>query len=108
MILSTTPSIEGKKIVKYLGVVTGEAIIGTNILKDIAASFRDVFGGRVSGYEKDLIKGREAAIEEMVERAKELKANAIVGIDIDYESISIGGHGSMLMISACGTAVYVE
>lgn len=108
MILSTTPTIEGKRITKYLGVVTGEAIIGTSIWKDIGATIRDVFGGRVSGYEEDLTKGREAAMQEMIEKAKELKANAIVGIDIDYESINVGSHGSMLMISACGTAVWAE
>lgn len=108
MILTTTPTVEGKKITKYLGVVTGEAIIGTNIWKDMVASIRDVLGGRVTGYEEDLIKAREAAMQEMLEKANQLRANAIVGIDIDYESINIGGHGSMLMISTSGTAVWVE
>jgi uncharacterized protein YbjQ (UPF0145 family) len=106
MILSTTPSLEGKKTVKYLGLVSGDAILGANIFRDFFASIRDIVGGRSAGYEKELRKAKNIALEEMQEQAKNLGANAIVGIDIDYETI--GTNSSMLMVSANGTAVVVE
>ena len=105
MIHSTTPSLQGKNITSYHGVVTGEAILGANIFKDIFASIRDIVGGRSAAYEKELQKAREIAFDEMSERATELGANAIVGIDIDYETV--GSQGGMLMVSVCGTAVTV-
>jgi uncharacterized protein YbjQ (UPF0145 family) len=106
MIITTTPMIEGKKIVKYLGIVAGEAIEGTNVFRDIAASFKDIVGGRASSYEEVFIRARENAIKEMEERATTIGANAIVGIDLDYEVL--GQSGSILFISASGTAVVVE
>lgn len=106
MILTTTNSIEGKKTVKYLGLVSGDAILGANIFRDFFASIRDIVGGRSAAYEKELRKAKHIALEEMQEQAKDLGANAIVGIDIDYETI--GTSSSMLMVSANGTAVVVE
>ncbi|HSA87028.1 MAG TPA: heavy metal-binding domain-containing protein [Nitrospira sp.] len=106
MILSTTNSIEGKKVVKHLGLVSGDAILGANIFRDFFASIRDIVGGRSAAYEKELRKAKDIAIGEMREQAKNLGANAIVGIDIDYETI--GTNSSMLMVSANGTAVVVE
>jgi uncharacterized protein YbjQ (UPF0145 family) len=106
MILSTTNNIEGKKMVKYLGLVSGDAILGANIFRDFFASIRDIVGGRSAAYEKELRKAKDIAIAEMREQAKNLGANAIVGIDIDYETI--GTSSSMLMVSANGTAVVVE
>lgn len=105
MIHSTTPSIQGKEIRTYYGVVTGEAILGANIFKDIFASIRDIVGGRSAAYEKELKKARELAFEEMTQQASELGANAIVGIDIDYETV--GAKGGMLMVSVSGTAVTI-
>ena len=106
MIHSTTPSIDGKQITKYHGVVTGEAILGANIFKDIFASIRDIVGGRSAAYEAELQKARTIAFEEMSGRATELGANAIVGIDIDYETV--GAQGGMLMVSVSGTAVTIK
>jgi uncharacterized protein YbjQ (UPF0145 family) len=106
MILSTTNSIEGKKVMKYLGLVSGDAILGANIFRDFFASIRDIVGGRSAAYEKELRKAKDIAIGEMREQAKNLGANAIVGIDIDYETI--GTNSSMLMVSANGTAVVTE
>ena len=103
MIQSTTPTIQGKEITKYHGVVTGEAILGANIFKDIFAKFGDIVGGRSAAYEQELHKARTIAFEEMDQQAKDLGANAIVGIDIDYETF--GTQGSMLMVSVSGTAV---
>ena len=100
MVLSTTPTIEGHTIREYKGVVTGETIIGANMFKDLFAGIRDIVGGRAGSYEKVL---REAKDEAMRERAQMLGANAIVGIDLDYETI--GANGSMLMVAASGTAV---
>ena len=102
MIQSTTPTIEGRTIQSYRGVVTGEAILGANIFRDFFAGIRDIVGGRSAAYEKELNKARRIAFEEMTERAQELGANAIVGIDIDYETV---GQGSMLMVAVSGTAV---
>jgi uncharacterized protein YbjQ (UPF0145 family) len=106
MILSTTNTIEGRKAVKYLGLVSGDAIRGANIFRDFFASVRDIVGGRSAAYEKELRKAKNIALDEMQEQARNLGANAIVGIDIDYETI--GTNSSMLMVSANGTAVVVE
>lgn len=104
MLYSTTPTIEGKKIVRYLGIVSGEAIVGANIFKDFFAGIRDIVGGRSEAYENELRKAKDIALREMGEEAEKLSANAIVGIDLDYETIG----QSMLMVSASGTAVVVE
>ncbi|RLJ02193.1 MAG: hypothetical protein DRP10_02090 [Candidatus Aenigmatarchaeota archaeon] len=104
MLVSTTPTVEGKKIVKYLGLVSGEAIMGANVFKDLFAGIRDIVGGRAAAYEKELRKAKEIAINEMIEEARKLGANAILSIDLDYETIG----QSMLMVSASGTAVFVE
>ena len=103
MLHSTTPSIEGRSIRAYHGVVTGEAILGANLFKDLFASVRDIVGGRSAAYEKELQKAREIAFDEMTQQARERGADAIVGIDIDYETV--GAHGGMLMVSVSGTAV---
>ncbi len=105
MIITTTPNIEGHPIREYKGIVTGETIIGANAIKDFMAGFTDFFGGRSSSYEKVLIEAKNAALQEMEARAKALGANAIVGIDLDYETI--GASGSMLMVTASGTAVNI-
>lgn len=105
MIISTTPNLEGHPIQKYLGVVTGETIIGANVFKDMMAGITDFFGGRSTTYEKVLIHAKDTAIQEMVDRAGQWGANAIVGIDIDYETV--GGSGSMLMVTCSGTAVLI-
>lgn len=106
MLVSTTPNIEGKSITKYFGLVSGEAILGANIFRDIFAGIRDIVGGRSASYERELKKAKELAINEMIEDAKSLGANAVISVDLDYETIGSGG--SMLMVSACGTAVYIE
>ena len=105
MILSTTPQIEGYNIREYKGVVTGETIIGANFLKDIFAGIRDIVGGRSASYEKVLRQAKDTAMQEMTERAMQMGANAIVGIDIDYETI--GKDNSMLMVATSGTAVVI-
>ena len=106
MILSTTPHIEGKPIRDYHGIVTGEAILGANIFKDFFAGIRDIVGGRSAAYERELNRARELAFDEMTEQARELGANAVVGIDIDYETV--GDRGAMLMVSVSGTAVTIR
>jgi uncharacterized protein YbjQ (UPF0145 family) len=106
MILTTTPSIEGKRVTSYCGVVTGEAILGANLFKDIFAGIRDLVGGRSATYEKELRRARGIALDELAECAREFGANAVIGIDLDYETIGSGG--SMLMVTASGTAVVVE
>jgi uncharacterized protein YbjQ (UPF0145 family) len=106
MIITTTPGVEGRKIVNYHGIVTGEAIVGANIIKDIFAVVRDIVGGRSAAYEAELAKAREIAMKEMEEKAAALGANAIVGVDLDYETVGSGG--SMLMVNVSGTAVNVE
>jgi len=103
MLVLTTPTIEGKRIVKYLGLVTGEAILGAHIFKDFFAGIRDIIGGRSAAYEKELRKAKEIAIDEMAEEARELGANAVVGVDLDYETIGMGQGGNMLMVSASGS-----
>lgn len=105
MVVTTTPNIEGTQIKRYCGVVAGEAILGANVFKDFFAGIRDLVGGRSAAYEEELQKAREIALRELQERAAELGANAIVGVDLDYEVL---GQGSMLMVSASGTAVVVE
>lgn len=108
MLISTTPNIEGKRIKKYLGLVSGEAILGANIFKDIFASIRDIVGGRSAAYESELRQAKEVALNEMEEEAKALGANAVVGVDLDYETIGLSKGGNMLMVSASGTAVVYE
>ena len=102
MILTTTPSIEGRSIAEYRGIVTGEAILGANIFKDLFAGIRDIVGGRSGAYEKELAKARTIAMEEMAAAAVQMGADAVIGIDLDYETV---GQGSMLMVTASGTAV---
>ena len=106
MIITTTPHIEGRKITKYLGVVTGEAIMGANLFRDLFASIRDIVGGRSAAYEKELKNAREVAFAEIEEAALNLGANAVVAVDIDYEVL--GEKSGMLMVSVSGTAVVVE
>ncbi|MBQ3895255.1 MAG: heavy metal-binding domain-containing protein [Clostridia bacterium] len=105
MLLSTTPTIEGRPIREYKGIVTGETIIGANVFKDFMAGLTDFFGGRSGSYEKVLIEAKDTAINEMMQRAAVLGANAIVGIDVDYETI--GQSSSMLMVATSGTAVVI-
>lgn len=106
MVMTTTNQLEGKEVKKYLGVVTGEAILGANIFKDIFAGIRDIVGGRSASYERELQEARRIAFNELQEKAQRVGANAILGIDIDYETI--GANGSMLMVSVTGTAVLAE
>ena len=106
MITTTTNSIEGKKITEYKGIVFGEVISGVNVIKDFSAGIRNFFGGRSATYEDELLKAREAALEEMNQRAAAMGANAVVGVDIDYEVL--GTDNGLLMVPASGTAVIVE
>lgn len=106
MIITTTPSIEGKKIIEYKGIVFGEVVSGVDFVKDFAAGLTNFFGGRSNSYEGELITARETAIKEMEKRAGELGANAVVGVDMDYEVL--GQSGNMLMVTASGTAVILE
>ncbi len=106
MLTSTTPTLEGKRITNYLGIVTGEAILGANVFKDVFAGIRDIVGGRSATYERELKRARDMAIAELQENAKALGANAVVGVDLDYEVL--GANNGMLMVSASGTAVVVE
>lgn len=103
MIITTTPALEGHKITEYLGIVTGEAIIGANIVKDFLAGIRDIVGGRAGAYEQALRSAREEALREMAQEARGRGADAIVGVDLDYEVLGSGN--GMLMVSASGTAV---
>lgn len=106
MLTTTTPSIEGKRITNYFGVVTGEAILGANVFKDLFAGLRDIVGGRSATYEAELHRARDLALTEMQDQARQLGANAVVGVDLDYEVL--GANNGMLMVSASGTAVLVE
>ena len=106
MILTTTPTVEGRTIVEYKGVVFGEVITGVNFIKDFKASLRDIVGGRSGSYEQELINARAQALRELEERARQMNADAVVGIDLDYEVL--GQSGSMLMVSASGTAVRLQ
>lgn len=107
MLLSTTSTLESHPVQRYLGLVSGEAILGANVFRDFFAGIRDMIGGRSGSYEKVLRKAKEAAIEDMVEAAGDLGANAVVGIDFDYETIQIKEGGDMLMVTVTGTAVVV-
>jgi uncharacterized protein YbjQ (UPF0145 family) len=106
VIVTTTPSIDGKKITSYRGIVTGEAIMGANIFKDVFAGIRDIVGGRSATYERELRRARDLAMEELKAAAAELGANAVVSVDLDYETV--GGQGSMLMVTVSGTAVVLQ
>ena len=106
MIITTTPSIEGKKIEEYLGITTGEAIVGVNIFRDFLASVRDIVGGRTQSYERVLGEAREMATLDLMESAKEMGGNAVVGVDIDYEVL--GNKNGMLMVSLSGTVVRIS
>ena len=106
MIITTTPSVEGKQIVEYKGVVFGEVISGVNFVRDIAASFTNFLGGRSGSYEEELVTARQNAMREMEQRAAGMGANAVVGVDIDYEVL--GADNGMLMVTASGTAVVVQ
>jgi len=108
MIIVTTPSLDGRRLSKYLGLVSGEAILGANIFRDLFAGIRDIVGGRSAAYEQELRKAKGIALGEMQEEAERLGGNAIVGVDLDYETITMGSGGGMLMVSASGTAVVVE
>ncbi len=103
MLITTTPSIEGRPVADYLGVVVGEAILGANIFKDIFGAVRDIVGGRAGAYEKEMQKAREVAFREVEDKAQALGADAVVGVDIDYEVV--GANGGMMMVSVSGTAV---
>ena len=103
MLITTTPSVEGRKIARYCGVITGEAILGANVLKDLFAGISDIVGGRPATYEKELQRARDIALKELEERASQLGANAVVGVDLDYDVLGQGN--GMLMVSASGTAV---
>lgn len=103
MIITTTQSIEGREISEYMGIVFGEVVTGVNFLKDLGAGLRDFFGGRSSGYENELMRAREEALEEIEERARRMGADAVVGCKMDYEVL--GQNGSMLMVTVSGTAV---
>ncbi len=105
MLIVTTDNIEGQRITRYLGLVSGEAILGTNIFKDFFAGIRDVIGGRSGSYERELRKAKDIALQEMADQAENLGGNAVIGVDLDYETISIESGGNMLMVSASGTAV---
>lgn len=106
MLITTTNTLQGREISDYKGIVTGEAILGANIFKDLFAGIRDIVGGRSGAYEEELMKAREIALGEMQQRAAQLGANAVIGVDLDYETV--GQNGSMLMVSATGTAVIVR
>jgi len=101
MLVTTTPSIEGKRITRYFGIVSGETILGANVFRDFMAGITDIVGGRSGAYEEELRRAKDTAINEMVEQAKRLGANAVIGVDLDYETI----RESMLMVTAAGTAV---
>lgn len=105
MLVSTTPNVEGQRITRYYGLVTGEAILGANIVRDFMASITDIVGGRSAAYEQSLKEAKNTALAEMVQEAQSLGANAVLSVDLDYETV---GQGSMLMVSASGTAVYLE
>ena len=105
MLVVTTPVIEGRPVREYLGIVTGEAILGANIFRDFFAGIRDVVGGRSAAYEEELRKAKQIAINEMIDEARQRGGTAILSVDLDYETINVGSGGGMLMVSASGTAV---
>ncbi len=106
MLIATTSHLDGHRVVRYLGLVSGEAILGANLFKDVFAGVRDIVGGRSSAYEQELRRAKEIATEEMIDQARALGANAVIGVDLDYETIGKGG--GMLMVSASGTAIVCE
>ncbi|HSK11268.1 MAG TPA: heavy metal-binding domain-containing protein [Vicinamibacterales bacterium] len=106
MLISTTSVLDGRRVVQYLGLVSGEAILGANVFRDVFARVRDIVGGRSAAYEQELRKAKEIAVSEMTAQATSLGANAVIGVDLDYETIGQGG--SMLMVSASGTAVVLQ
>lgn len=106
MLITTTPILDGKNIKEYKGVVFGEVVAGINLLKDIGAGFRNIFGGRSAGYEEELIQARGEALEEMANRAKQMGANAVIGVDLDFQAM--GADNGMILVTASGTAVVVE
>ncbi len=103
MIITTTPSVEGQPVTEYLGIVTGEAIMGANMFKDILAGIRDIVGGRAGAYEEELRRAKDTAMQELGDNARHMGADAILSVDLDYETV--GANGSMLMVTASGTAV---
>ncbi len=105
MLIVTTPSVEGRRIGRHLGLVTGDAILGANIFRDLFAGIRDIVGGRSAAYEEELRKARDLAISEMAQQAQERGATGVIGVDLDYETIQVGSGGGMLMVTASGTAV---
>jgi uncharacterized protein YbjQ (UPF0145 family) len=107
MLITTTATLQGKEIRQYLGLVSGEAILGANIFKDFFAGIRDIVGGRSAAYEGELRKAKALAMQEMTEEAQRLGANAVIGVDLDYESLNTSHGGGMLMVTASGTAVVV-
>ena len=106
MLLTTTNNVEGRKVKQYIGIVTGEVILGANLFKDFFASIRDIVGGRSGSYERVLKEAKDNALQELTEKARAVGANAIIGVDLDYETL--GANASMLMVSASGTAVILE
>jgi uncharacterized protein YbjQ (UPF0145 family) len=108
MHIVTTPTVAGFRVTRSIGLVSGEAILGANIFRDLFAGIRDIVGGRSAAYEQELRKAKGIALEEMSQQARDLGANAIVGVDLDYETIQVGQGGGMLMVSASGTAVLVS
>ncbi|MCY4018707.1 MAG: heavy metal-binding domain-containing protein [Chloroflexi bacterium] len=106
MIVTTTPSVEGQPVTEYLGIVSGEAIMGANMFKDMFAGIRDIVGGRSGAYEEELRRAKDIAMSEMTDNARRLGANAILSVDLDYETV--GANGSMLMVTASGTAVRLD
>lgn len=106
MIITTTNSVEGHNVLEYMGIVSGEAIIGANVFRDFFASIRDIVGGRAASYEEVLRQAKDSALREMEEKAAALGANAVIGVDLDYETVGSGG--SMLMVTAAGTAVRID
>ncbi|MCC7153857.1 MAG: heavy metal-binding domain-containing protein [Bryobacterales bacterium] len=108
MLISTTSVLQGKEVSQYLGLVSGEAILGANIFKDFFAGIRDIVGGRSASYEAELRKAKDLAVQEMTDQAKQLGANAVIGVDLDYETISSSHGGGMLMVTASGTAVVYQ
>ena len=107
MLIVTTPQLEGQPVRRYLGLVSGEAILGANIFRDLFAGIRDIVGGRSAAYEQELRQAKQLALDEMAQQAADLGANAVLGVDLDYENIQVGQGGGMLMVTASGTAVQV-
>ncbi|HVE78581.1 MAG TPA: heavy metal-binding domain-containing protein [Gemmatimonadaceae bacterium] len=107
MLIVTTSTLEGHRVTRYLGLVSGEAILGANIFRDFFAGIRDIVGGRSAAYERELREAKRIALDEMATQAREMGGNAVIGVDLDYETIQTGSGGGMLMVSASGTAVVI-